>query len=166
MKYGITGHTSGIGKELYNKLNSIGFSRSNGFDIRDKTHRAQIINDVVNCDVFINNAESNYGQTELLVDYWKQYHNHNKTIINIGSAIGQPDVILPEHMIIELMDYHMQKTVLRTTCEKLQSYNSKLKVKYIWFGYVGTDRILKKYPHFTESDYITLDAAVKIILDE
>ena len=34
MIIGITGHTSGIGKAIYEKYdNSIGFSRSNGYDI-------------------------------------------------------------------------------------------------------------------------------------
>ena len=38
------------------------------------------------------------------------------------------------------------------------------KVKYKWFAYVGTEKILKKYPHFNKNDYITEDQAVDIIL--
>ena len=38
------------------------------------------------------------------------------------------------------------------------------KVEYKWFGYVGTEKILKKYPHFTSLDYISVDAAANIIL--
>lgn len=38
MKYAITGHTYGIGEGLYNRLmnNSIGFSKSTGYDITKK----------------------------------------------------------------------------------------------------------------------------------
>jgi hypothetical protein len=37
-------------------------------------------------------------------------------------------------------------------------------IKYKWFGYVGTKKILAKYPHFTESDYITEEQAADMIL--
>ena len=31
-------------------------------------------------------------------------------------------------------------------------------------GFVGTARILSKYPHFTENDFISVDAAADIIM--
>ena len=49
MKYAITGHTSGIGKALYENYlpNAIGFSRSNGFNI--STDIRKIIHESKNC---------------------------------------------------------------------------------------------------------------------
>ena len=45
MKVSITGHTSGIGKHLYESLdNTIGFSRSNGFDIENVDHGLGLTN--------------------------------------------------------------------------------------------------------------------------
>lgn len=62
MKIAITGHSKGIGKELYNIFDSDhqveGFSRSNGFDIA--THHKLIARSVKDCDVFVNNAWSGY----------------------------------------------------------------------------------------------------------
>ena len=62
MKIGITGHSEGIGNDIYSNLikeyDVIGFSRSNGFNIKNTD---KIIEQLENCDVFINNAyEKNY----------------------------------------------------------------------------------------------------------
>lgn len=58
MKIGITGHTSGLGKYLHDKLKQnhevVGFSRSNGFLLPDKF--IEVLKEVESCDVFINNA--------------------------------------------------------------------------------------------------------------
>jgi len=67
----ITGHTSGIGKYIYDYLGGIGLSRSTGFDIT-KDSINEHLNDV---DIFINNAWSDIdplAQTKILynvVDY-------------------------------------------------------------------------------------------------
>ena len=58
MKIAITGHSKGIGKELYNILSldhtCEGFSRSNGFDIEKQ--QDLIVKGIHKCDVFVNNA--------------------------------------------------------------------------------------------------------------
>ena len=88
MKIAITGHSRGIGKELYNIFDVDhqveGFSRSNGFNISEK-HRL-IARSVKDCDVFVNNAWKGYYQLELLnavFDMWKD--DETKTIVNISS---------------------------------------------------------------------------------
>lgn len=161
MKYAITGHTSGIGKHLYNKLspNTIGFSRSTGYDIDLKEDRKRIIAESKDCDIFINNAESNFAQTYLLIELFKEWKDSNKTIINVGSRISE--IILPSNRL-ELLEYQAQKTILKTMVSQLQGYNCN--VSYKWFAYVGTEKILKKYPHFTAKDYITEEQASDIIL--
>ena len=54
---GVTGHTKGLGKELYNRFGDVkGFSSSNDYDVSDRYDRAKIINEIHKFDLFINNA--------------------------------------------------------------------------------------------------------------
>tara|TARA_X000001036_G_scaffold426451_1_gene453877 strand:- start:836 stop:1387 length:552 start_codon:yes stop_codon:yes gene_type:complete len=87
-KIGITGHTRGIGKKLYDKLSPknlcTGFSRNNGYDI-SKDYNL-IIEKLKFCDVFINNAYHGKSQVKLLnkiFNFWKE--DKNKIIVNISS---------------------------------------------------------------------------------
>ena len=87
MKIGITGHSDGIGNDIYLNLikeyDVIGLSRSNGFNIKNTN---KIIEELDNCDIFINNAcEKNYQTIlfELIFDKWKFLP---KTIINMNSS--------------------------------------------------------------------------------
>ena len=53
MKVAITGHTKGLGKELYNRFDDVkGFSSSNDYDISDTHGRAKIIFELDNFDLF------------------------------------------------------------------------------------------------------------------
>ena len=163
IKYAITGHTSGIGKAIYEKLspNIIGFSRSNGYNITSNTDRKNILNDSKNVDVFINNAHDEYGQTDLLLDLFDKWKNLPKTIINVGSRITEISLDLNHHYLLR---YQIQKKSLKMTVLELQGYICK--IEYKWFGYVGTERIFKKYPNITPADYISVDTAVDIILND
>jgi hypothetical protein len=162
MKYALTGHTKGIGKKLYEKLNPnvLGFSKSTGYDITKKEDREKIIEQSKDCSIFINNASENFGQTLLfleLFELWK--NNHQKTIINVGSRIA--DIfILPEENF-NLVYYQSEKIILKEMSRRVKG---KCKVVYKTFSYVGTEKILKKYPYFTQNDYITEEQAVEIIL--
>jgi hypothetical protein len=165
MKYAITGHTEGIGNRLYSILSpyAIGFSRANGYDINKKECRDKIINESKDYDVFINNANSSFGQTYLLLDLINAWKNDpNKKIINVGSRICE--IILPPNRL-ELLQYQAEKTSLKSTVEILSNYSDiKCEIVYKSFGYVGTEKILKRYPNFTKDDYISLDKACEIIL--
>ena len=94
MKIAITGHTSGIGLEIYNYFQNqghecIGFSRSNGFDIAEKEARHEIVKQSVDCDIFVNNAYSDFDSCQLYV-LQLMYHawqGVDKTIINISSRV-------------------------------------------------------------------------------
>jgi len=83
MKIAVTGHTSGLGQAIYNNFpDSIGLSRSNGYDISIRENYDKIVDQVKQCNVFINCAQTKFHQTELLMHvahYWKG------KIINIGS---------------------------------------------------------------------------------
>lgn len=163
MKYAITGHTQGIGQAVYSKLkHAKGFSRSNGFDIDNIVSRKKIIEQIQDCDVFINNAHSNFSQTLMLLDVFHSWMNTNKTIINIGSVIAENETNLKNYE--HLLEYQIQKKSLRTLHYDLVNLQTNLNLKYVYFGYVGTERILKKYPDMTKDQYISVDEAVDLIL--
>lgn len=159
--YAITGHTAGIGKCLYERLNpaAIGFSLSTGYNITNPVDRQRIINESKNCDVFINNATAGFGQTLLFLELFNVWRDQPKTIINVGSRIAEIKILPKDRQ--DLLRYQAEKLILKEMSTRVIGLCT---VKYKWFGYVGTDKILKKYPHFTESDYITENQAVDIIL--
>jgi hypothetical protein len=144
MKYALTGHTKGIGKAIYDVLgpaNCKGFSKSQGYDIEDPFYRQQICKQADKCTVFINNAHSGWGQVELLIELLWQWHDKHKLIINIGSQAAH--VILPTtHQY--LLQYAAEKAALKNVVDNSQDYTCS--VEYLAWGYVGTDRILNKYP--------------------
>lgn len=83
----ITGHTSGIGKAIYQYLEEEGHyvdggSRLNGYDITKPNTVQHIIR---NYDVLINNTYAKGAQFDLLKDVYNGWKNRKKTIINIGS---------------------------------------------------------------------------------
>jgi len=162
LKYAITGHTYGVGEALYKRLspNAIGFSKSTGYDITNKEDRLRIIKEAYDCDVFINNAPAAFGQTYMLIELFNAWKNLNKTIINVGSRIAEVQTLPETHM--HLLEYQAEKLILKEMSQKLVGYTCD--VRYRWFAYVGTDKILTKYPHFTPNDYITVDRAADIIL--
>jgi hypothetical protein len=90
LKIAITGHTSGVGLSLATSFTNrkhviIGLSRSNGYDISFADKLVPVISE---CDMFINCAQSEFHQTELLFKVWKLWEGDlNKRIINVSSAI-------------------------------------------------------------------------------
>lgn len=167
--YAITGHTQGIGKAVYNSLNKsgnkvIGFSRSTGYDITNISDINRILEESKECDCIINNAYADFGQSNFLLEAFYKFRNTNKTIINVGSRIAEPNNNLKNHPNVGLLTYQMHKASLKKLCEDLNAYGSRMNIKYVWFGYVGTERILNKYPNLSKDDYILVDEAVDIIL--
>lgn len=161
MKYAITGHTSGIGKRLYERLspNAVGFSRSTGYDLNSFEDRKRIIAESEDCDVFVNNAYDKFCQTHLLIELFQRWRDKNKTIINIGSRVAEIPVLPIDRQ--DLLEYQASKLILKEMSQRLVG---TCKVTYKSFGYVGTEKIIKKYPHFTKFDFISEDQAVDIIL--
>jgi len=87
MKIGLTGHTKGLGKSIYDSLfrlyDVIGFSRTNGYDIQSPN---KIIESLSDCDVFINNVHYETYQSNLFFKLFEKWKNLEKTIININSS--------------------------------------------------------------------------------
>jgi len=132
MKIGITGHSDSLGKGLFDFLRKnhevIGFSRSNGYDLKNYKN---ILTDVVDLDVFINNTyHPNLQQKifEELFDLWKY---ENKTIFNVlTSAIFNDG---------SFADYRENKLNLQKST--LERINSNLDKKV---------RIVNLYPNTLE----------------
>ncbi len=114
MKIAITGYSKGLGKALFEFLSQkhkiIGFSRSNGYDIKSPGDRKKIIKESKDCDVFINLVHNYYHQTDLLLELHKSWKGLQKYIINIGtSAVDNGDFGIGDY---QLSEYKVQKTTL------------------------------------------------------
>lgn len=114
-----TGHTSGIGKYIYEHFGGRGLSKSTGFDIT-KDSIKNYLNDV---DVFINNAwssEDPLAQTKLIY----QAKDYVKRIICIGSNTIYDGI------------YKDSKKSLENAC--LDLYNTGYNITLIKLGKVDT----------------------------
>jgi len=156
MKIAITGHTRGIGKALFDYFVSytpIGFSRRNGYDIDQIKNRKEIINQCIDFDVFINNAYSNSGNSQLymLQEMHSAWQDQDKLIINISSRIT--DFVLPPSSPEQLYQTHKkeQDTFCLGKIRNPQIFNLKL-------GMVDTPRV-SMYNH----NKLAVEDVVKIV---
>jgi len=156
MKIAITGHTSGIGKALFDYFISytpIGFSRSTGYDINQVENRNKIVYQCTDFDVFINNAYSDRVNSQLymLQEMHSAWQGKDKLIINISSRIT--DFILPVNSQEQLYQTHKkdQDTFCLGKIKNPQIFNLKL-------GMVDTPRV-SMYNH----NKLTVEDVVKIV---
>ena len=115
-KIAITGHTKSLGKSLFDSLKTnhevAGFSRSNGFNIKNPFQRASIVEAVKDFDVFINVVHNYYHQTDMLIELHKSWRGTNRAIINISSQVVSSDNWALDNY--EMMEYKVQKINLET----------------------------------------------------
>lgn len=125
MKIAITGHSAGIGQALAKQYENrgheiIGLSRRNGHNIRNIS---KIVNLIEPCDMFINNAQAGYAQTELLFEIANRWHGTKKHIMIISTMMTEsPTTVIPG-----LTEYWCQKVALETAVRQLK--NDKIAVK-------------------------------------
>lgn len=125
-KIAITGHTSGIGQSLTQALSAkghsvVGLSRTNGGDIR---HIDKILPLIVDCDIFINNAQQDFNQTDLLYTVWNQWRNApNKHIWCISSmmTLYSTQSNRDDASSVQSSRYRNQKIALEDACFELQA---------------------------------------------
>ncbi len=97
MKIYITGHTSGLGKKLYDfyvdqQYEVVGFSRSNGYDLEKNFQ--EIINQIDSNSIFINNSYANGIQKRFI----EELHDKIDKMIVCGSIASIfPDPKMPEY---------------------------------------------------------------------
>lgn len=155
-KYTITGHTAGLGYCLHNRVNSVGFSRTNGYDISTKNGRQRIIDESTDCNIFINNAYAEFYQVDMLYEMFDSWKDSNKIIINIGSNTtdGIKSYVHP---------YAAHKAALHKASEQLSNMKTMCKVTNIKFGWLGTERVIEK---FNPPKYISVNDATEFIISQ
>ena len=139
MKIAITGHTAGIGQALTKVYQSqghevVGLSKRDGHNIRNIP---KIITHIEPCDMFINNAQDGFAQTELLFEMYKIWKGQSgKRIINISTIMAtQPVSVLPG---IDMIAYRNQKVALEQAHYQLQHLHDWPKLVLVRPGAVAT----------------------------
>lgn len=121
MKVAITGGTAGIGLALANIFEAnnhevVALSRRNGYNIRSLPKVAGMIEP---CDMFINNAQAGFAQTELLFEVWRRWEGQTKTIVNVSTQMT--DLLVP--LKREWDEYIIQKKALELAEDLLTERN-------------------------------------------
>lgn len=124
MKIAITGHTKGLGKSFYDICESkghqvAGFSRSNGYDLRDYSCVTKMLNEIQGFDMFISNAKPDYSQAQILYRLVRSWEFG--TIVNIGSAILNKMPLWEDTFLLE---YATQKHALQHAVNVLSNVTS------------------------------------------
>ena len=166
LKIAITGHTEGIGKEIYDYFelfghNVKGFARANGYDL--SVDYQKVIDEIIewDADIVYNNAWSygNQGQLHILKTLHEHWKDKKKSIISTGSASGYAKDKVGNDV------YANDKEALSEYAKKsamLWPHKNKCKVQNVSFGYVQT-KFLKGVHNF--ENYIPVEAAARILID-
>jgi NADP-dependent 3-hydroxy acid dehydrogenase YdfG len=138
MKIAITGGTAGIGQSLGNAYQSRGhevvrLSRRTGHNIRVIP---KIAGQIESCDVFVNNAQAGYAQTELLFEMAQRWAGTNKQIIVISTMMTQDPVsVLPG---LDMDAYRVQKVAVEEAVKQLRHRQLGIKMTIVRPGNIAT----------------------------
>ena len=131
MKVAITGHLSGLGKELYTQIpNSVGFDIGSHHDIKNPD---PWIDALYECDVFINNAYAGFHQVNMLEKVFKKWMMEDKTIINISSTASEI-----KHINYQMGFYPIHKKALDEACMRLQHIEKNCRIVNVKIGWMDT----------------------------
>jgi NADP-dependent 3-hydroxy acid dehydrogenase YdfG len=136
MKIAITGHTAGIGKSLAQIYQSqgheiVGLSQREGNNIRNIP---KICDQIEPCDMFVNNAQAGYAQTELLFEIAQRWQGTGKQIIVISTMMTQH----PVSTAPELDQYRLQKVTLEQAVNQLRHRRLGIKIVLVRPGDIAT----------------------------
>jgi nucleoside-diphosphate-sugar epimerase len=138
MKIAITGHTAGIGQALANQYSArgheiVGLSKRNGHNIRNTLKIADLIEP---CDVFINNAQASYAQTDLLYEIASRWQGTNKHIIIISTMMTQdPISTIPG---LDMSAYRVQKIALEEAARQIRHSDIGVDITIVRPGNIAT----------------------------
>ena len=143
MKIAITGHTAGIGQAMARALiqrghEIVGLSKRDGHNIRVIP---KIAAKIESCDIFVNNAQAGYAQTELLYAVWESWQGKpNKHIWCIGTMMTQcpVDPPVPGQSELSMSAYRTQKLALEQSINQLRWKNNWPSITLIRPGAVAT----------------------------
>ena len=138
MKIAITGHTAGIGQALareygHNGYEIVGLSRREGNNIRVIP---KICDQIEPCDVFVNNAQAGYAQTELLFEMAGRWTGTGKHIIVISTSMTQAPVSILSGL--DMDQYRVQKVALEEAVSQLRYRQLGIKITLVRPGYIAT----------------------------
>jgi NADP-dependent 3-hydroxy acid dehydrogenase YdfG len=163
MKIAITGHTAGIGQAFTKILESrgheiMGISRRTGENIRRIEHAANLIE---YCDMFINNAQTQYAQTELLYAVWQRWQGQEKYIWNISTQMTeQPINGTPDGQNdLTMSQYRNQKLALEEASRQLRFKSAWPNISIIRPGGVATQET------FDNTNKANVDLWVRSVVD-
>lgn len=138
MKIAITGHTAGIGQALAQQYADrgheiVGLSKREGHNIRITPKIADLIEP---CDVFINNAQSGYAQTELLFEMVKRWTGTKKHIVVISTMMTQDPVSSIEGL--DMDQYRIQKIALEQAVQQIRHRKLGVRTTIVRPGNIAT----------------------------
>jgi len=138
MKIVITGGTAGIGLALGNEYEARGheiirLSRRTGHNIRSISKIADAIE---SSDMFVNNAQAGFAQTELLFEMAQRWSGTHKRIIVISTMMTQDPVsVLPG---LDMDAYRNQKVALEEAVKQLRHRRLGVKIVLVRPGNIAT----------------------------
>ena len=138
MKIAITGHTAGIGKALTDQYTNqgheiVGLSKREGNNIRNIP---KICDQIEPCDMFINNAQAGYAQTELLFEMAGRWAGTGKHIMIISTQMTQdPTSVLPG---LDMDQYRIQKVALEKAVQQIRHRRLGIKITLVRPGNIAT----------------------------
>ena len=138
MKIAITGHTAGIGQALakeysVNGHEIVGLSSRDGNNIRNIP---KICDQIEPCDVFVNNAQAGYAQTELLFEIAQRWQGTGKHIIVISTMMTQDPVsVIPG---LGMDQYRVQKIALEEAVKQIRHRKLGVKITIVRPGNIAT----------------------------
>lgn len=143
MKVAITGHSNGIGRAFAKYLSDrgheiVGLSKRDGNNIRNIP---KIVEQIVDCDMFINNAQAGYAQTELFQHVAEAWNNSaDKMIWNISTVMASTYNMPSIHGLSnrQLAEYRVQKRALEDATKTARSQGVKARIVLIRPGAVAT----------------------------
>lgn len=144
----ITGHTSGIGKAIYDKFKEIscreivGMSRSNGYDI--DTDFDKIVEEASGCELFINNAYRDGQQLKLLEAL--------KDKVDMMVVMGSVSRFYPE---LIPTDYVKDKQDLAEACRMVSLNPDGIPLLHLDLGFIEGTTVEENDPTAFVSDYTT-----------
>jgi NADP-dependent 3-hydroxy acid dehydrogenase YdfG len=138
MKIAITGHTAGIGQALANLYSQqghviIGLSQREGNNIRNIP---KICDQIEPCDMFVNNAQSGYAQTELLFEMAQRWSGTKKHIVVVSTQMTQDPVSpLPG---LDMDQYRIQKVALEESVKQIRNRRLQIRLTTVRPGNIAT----------------------------
>ena len=138
MKIAITGHTAGIGKALAEEYQLagheiVGLSQREGNIIRNTP---KICDQFEPCDMFVNNAQAGYAQTELLFEIARRWTGTRKHIVVVSTMMTQDPVsVIPG---LDMDHYRVQKVALEEAVQQIRHHRLGVKITIVRPGYIAT----------------------------